>query len=68
MALYVHRRLKYKIINNITLAIDVICECIYSIEMLLEKKNNMIVSCVDKVPLSVGGRNVHIHYPVKQSV
>lgn len=50
-ALFVNRRLKYKIIANMTTAIDEVCECI-SIEIDMEKRKNIIVSCVYRAPNS----------------
>ena len=50
VAIYVDSRLRYKIIENMTTAIDDVCECI-SIEILMGMMmKNVIVSCVYRAP------------------
>ncbi len=51
VALYVDRRLKYKIVESMTTAIDDICECI-TVEIDMGKMKNVIVSCVYRAPNS----------------
>lgn len=48
-ALYVDRRLKYYIVEGMIYAIEDVCECI-TIEIVMEKKRNIIVSCVYRAP------------------
>lgn len=48
-ALYVHKRFKFKVIENMTIAINYILECV-SIEIINEKKKNFILSCVYRSP------------------
>lgn len=45
VALYVNNRLKYKIVENMTTAIDNVMECI-TVEICLEKRKSIIVSFV----------------------
>lgn len=49
VALYVDRRLKYKIVESMTAAIDDICECI-TVEIDMGKRKNIIVSCAYRAP------------------
>ena len=51
VAIFVDRRLKYKIIKNMTIAIDDVCECI-SVEIVMGKSKNITVSCVYRAPSS----------------
>lgn len=55
VALYVDKRLNYKIVENMTTNIDDVVEII-TIEIYLEKKKNVIVSCVYRAP----GSNIEI--------
>ena len=48
-AIYVDNRLNYKVIENMSIAVEDVCECI-SIEIIMEKKKNVIVSCVYRAP------------------
>ena len=50
VAIYVDSRLRYKIIENMTTAIDDVCECI-TIEIIMGKTmKNVYVSCVYRAP------------------
>ena len=50
-ALYVDKRLKYKIVEKMTAAIEDVCECV-TVEIDMGKKKNIIVSCVYREPKS----------------
>lgn len=49
--LYVDKRLRHKIVESMTTAIEDICECV-TIEIDMEKNKNIIVSCVYRNPSS----------------
>lgn len=49
VALYVHSRFDYRVVDNLTSIIDNVMECI-TVEISLEKKKNVMVSCVYRPP------------------
>ena len=49
VALYIHNHLNFKILNKMTTAIDDVLECL-TIELVLEKSKNIVVSCVYRQP------------------
>lgn len=50
-AIYIDNRLNYKMVESMTKAIDGVCECI-TIEIIMDKQKNIIVSCVYRAPSS----------------
>lgn len=49
VAIYVDKRLKYKVVENMTTAVDDLLECI-TVEICMEKTKNVIVSCIYRAP------------------
>ena len=48
-AIYIDSRLKHKIVESMTTAIEDVCECV-TVEISMEKKKNILVSCVYRAP------------------
>lgn len=55
VALYVDKNLNYKVVEEMSTVVDNLLECV-TIEICLEKKKNMIVSCIYRAP----GSNIDI--------
>lgn len=51
VAIYIHNSIKYNVVTDLTLAIDGIFECL-TIEIVNEKKKNVIISCIYRTPSS----------------
>lgn len=49
VALYVHKTIKYSILQSMSIAVDNVMECL-TIEIINEKKKNIIISCVYRSP------------------
>lgn len=48
-ALYVHRRLKYTVVDRLTVAVENVCECI-TIEIDMNRNRNIMISCIYRAP------------------
>uniref|UniRef100_A0A669B1C7 Reverse transcriptase domain-containing protein n=1 Tax=Oreochromis niloticus TaxID=8128 RepID=A0A669B1C7_ORENI len=51
VAIYVHNSIKYNVVTTMSMAIDGILECL-TIEIMNEKKRNVIISCIYRTPSS----------------
>lgn len=51
VALYMDKSFNYKVVEGLTTAVDDVLECI-TIEICIEKKKNVTVSCIYRAPRS----------------
>ncbi|XP_042079132.1 uncharacterized protein LOC121814946 [Haplochromis burtoni] len=51
VAIYVHNSINYNVVTTMSMAIDGILECL-TIEIMNEKKRNVIISCIYRTPSS----------------
>ncbi len=55
VVIYVDNRMKYKVVENMTVVIEDLLECI-TVEICMERTKNIIVSCIYRTP----GSNIEI--------
>jgi len=55
VTLYVDKDLNYKVVEKMSMVVDTLLECV-TIEICMEKKKNIIVSCIYRSP----GSNIDI--------